>query len=634
MGYHTFFPTPYMDETLYSVICRYHLRSGNSSATDTMRQLWGEYFSITSISFMMRVDAITEKLNPKSGIDSTILIWEHTLYPYVYISLKESRAFDVYQMIRGDESMLSGIDCRAGLTSKRNIKKYLRYCPVCAKEDLEEQGETYWHRVHQLQGVFVCPKHNVATYDSKISIASTRWRFWPANIESLGIEIDREDVLLKYHNQLFALSCDSAWIMNYAKDIGFKEVLTEKYHSILKTKGFSNVGGRTDHERLCKAVADFYGLDFLQFILNVTLEESLLWVKKIVLLSSKGVRPIHHILFIRFLCGTPQKFMETNSVWEPYGQAPWPCHNRICPYFMQDVIESIEIKNNNGYCRADFICPYCGFTYRRKRPVSKEDQYEKNVKIIRFGHFWEQKLKECLCEKKLNITDTSRIMKCTKGTIYMHAQKLGLIKKSQHVKILKYNLQNKNAKFELTVHQRRDAIKKLIELQPKIRRSELRIANQRDYEWLRNNDKEWFDAFVPPRQDLKTDWNKRDEDWLETITKIYEKMAADPNNLIRISIYSLLNEAGLEKNSIYMYNEKLPKTMTFLNENIETKDDWRRRKIDIAIRKLLSEGKLTSNTRIHREAGISYKEFKKHIKYAEEILCHYNSIRPDNTNNI
>ena len=40
----SFFPSPYPDELWYSVICRYHVHSGNYCAKHTMRQLYGDYF--------------------------------------------------------------------------------------------------------------------------------------------------------------------------------------------------------------------------------------------------------------------------------------------------------------------------------------------------------------------------------------------------------------------------------------------------------------------------------------------------------------------------------------------------------------------------------------------------------------
>ncbi len=40
----SFFPTPYPDELWYSVICRYHVHSGNYCAKHTLRQLYGDNF--------------------------------------------------------------------------------------------------------------------------------------------------------------------------------------------------------------------------------------------------------------------------------------------------------------------------------------------------------------------------------------------------------------------------------------------------------------------------------------------------------------------------------------------------------------------------------------------------------------
>lgn len=45
----SFFPSPYPDELWYSVICRYHVHSGNYCAKHTMRQLYGDYFSAPSL---------------------------------------------------------------------------------------------------------------------------------------------------------------------------------------------------------------------------------------------------------------------------------------------------------------------------------------------------------------------------------------------------------------------------------------------------------------------------------------------------------------------------------------------------------------------------------------------------------
>lgn len=39
--------------------------------------------------------------------------------------------------------------------------KYLQSCPQCRIRDVKEFGEAYWHRIHQIPGISVCPSHGV-----------------------------------------------------------------------------------------------------------------------------------------------------------------------------------------------------------------------------------------------------------------------------------------------------------------------------------------------------------------------------------------------------------------------------------------------------------------------------------------
>src|SRR5690554_2280552 len=44
----------------------------------------------------------------------------------------------------------------------------LKYCPICAKEDIRHFGVAYWHRNHQLSGVEACPDHKVWLIHDKL----------------------------------------------------------------------------------------------------------------------------------------------------------------------------------------------------------------------------------------------------------------------------------------------------------------------------------------------------------------------------------------------------------------------------------------------------------------------------------
>ncbi|WP_417438883.1 TnsD family Tn7-like transposition protein [Idiomarina sp.] len=47
------------------------------------------------------------------------------------------------------------------VTFKESELLSLKYCPVCANNDIRQFGVTYWHRVHQIPGIEACSEHKV-----------------------------------------------------------------------------------------------------------------------------------------------------------------------------------------------------------------------------------------------------------------------------------------------------------------------------------------------------------------------------------------------------------------------------------------------------------------------------------------
>lgn len=50
----------------------------------------------------------------------------------------------------------------------------LRYCPQCFDEDIATYGEPYWHRLHQIPGIAVCPRHGCWLADTEITLTGHR----------------------------------------------------------------------------------------------------------------------------------------------------------------------------------------------------------------------------------------------------------------------------------------------------------------------------------------------------------------------------------------------------------------------------------------------------------------------------
>lgn len=76
-----FFPSPYPDELWYSVICRYHVHSGNSCAKHTMRQLYGDNFSAPSLMLCGAINTLLAQL-PQGFLSAKDVVMQHTFFPY------------------------------------------------------------------------------------------------------------------------------------------------------------------------------------------------------------------------------------------------------------------------------------------------------------------------------------------------------------------------------------------------------------------------------------------------------------------------------------------------------------------------------------------------------------------------
>ena len=77
----SFFPSPYPDELWYSVICRYHVHSGNYCAKHTLRQLYGDNFCAPSLMLCGPIKALLAQL-PQGFLSARDVVMQHTFFPY------------------------------------------------------------------------------------------------------------------------------------------------------------------------------------------------------------------------------------------------------------------------------------------------------------------------------------------------------------------------------------------------------------------------------------------------------------------------------------------------------------------------------------------------------------------------
>ena len=152
----TQFPLPYPEEWWYSVLCRYHIRTGNLKHQTTVHELFqganaaamGSLFPNRTLS-----DVFTQL--PKGVLNFDELLQDQTLLPYFVRFHQTERKKEIAENVRLGRAMVVSSIWR--VDSKRKWKP--RYCPVCYQEDQERYGEPYWHTPHQIPGITHCHQH-------------------------------------------------------------------------------------------------------------------------------------------------------------------------------------------------------------------------------------------------------------------------------------------------------------------------------------------------------------------------------------------------------------------------------------------------------------------------------------------
>src|SRR5436305_5996663 len=159
------FVDPYPDELFYSICARICKRASYSSDRSAMQDLFGSREVIASVALPSHLDDLIARLPPECSYTSEYLIAEHTLLPFYQPFLPPERSLRLRQNMCGRKGaslyMLSGITA-----SPIPQPQWLRFCPQCVREDKSRYGQCYWHRIHQVSGIEICPFHQVYLQDS------------------------------------------------------------------------------------------------------------------------------------------------------------------------------------------------------------------------------------------------------------------------------------------------------------------------------------------------------------------------------------------------------------------------------------------------------------------------------------
>ena len=136
-----FFPTPYPDECLYSILCRFYSRCGSASFDTVRKMLFGGHQTLTASIYMpIKSECVDTWATQKLGITRTWIAENHTMHPYFSIAYNSKLRKEIDGVLNGGVPAVTH-DRIMAFNSRGSWLKFLRYCPLCAAEDISIHGE-------------------------------------------------------------------------------------------------------------------------------------------------------------------------------------------------------------------------------------------------------------------------------------------------------------------------------------------------------------------------------------------------------------------------------------------------------------------------------------------------------------
>lgn len=599
-------PTPNPDELLYSLCARYASRVKYPSKKSVLLDLFGTRNVVASAGLPCQLGLLREGLPPASELTVKRLIDKHTLLPYFAPFLPAEREARLRRDMEGQGG--TSVYKRSGVMAGRvPLPERFRFCPACKAEDEhrctaipkaegeERPGETYWRRLHQLPGVFVCPKHEVFLEQSsaRIKYARNQSDFFTAaeGTPSLPARpLDRDD---PKHKTLLELAHGSSWLLSARPPAGALSGLRNRYLRLMIARRLATYSGCIHAHKLLSQFRKYFPASLLKVLHCELVGKDACkdnWLLRLVRDPKHVQPPLHHLLLINFLGSTAEEFLSLPEELDYFGDPPWPCLNPTSGHRGDGTITCCEIsyRGKNHRPVGTFSCE-CGFAYARTGPDETPEDRHRISKMKSFGRVWEDTLRHLWTDPALSVSGIAARLEVDPLTVRRHAERLQLsASRPRRVPSLSPALRLKNVSPVAERERKRrkhralwlDAMKK----RPQPGMKSLRRSLPRSYAWLVQNDAAWLKAHRPQpskraRPATFVDWGRRDSKLAPAVRESAGRLKATPGRPIRVTKTAVGRDLG-RVTLLQQQIHKLPLTAAALREVVESR-------IDFAIRRVM-----------------------------------------------
>ncbi|OBA03950.1 hypothetical protein A9P44_20240 [Paenibacillus polymyxa] len=572
----------YPDELISSFMARMHWIRGHKSIRATYNNLLELRAGRPVHDLPSGLVTFIQKFKFKCSVEE--LIYSHTLYPYYQPFWSEQQRRRVKKEMLSDKSQITHL-VSGVMPSVIKTHKQLKLCPLCIQQDEQRYGEPYWHRAHQLPGVWACPTHHCVLMDKCFECGDgfldhriqypTLLSGFCKNQHSLAHVIYPEkdmDVLQLANTSRFILHGGYSQLNHM---LMYKRIMDQLCRLDLCT-----VAGRVRQREVRERFFSKFNSTFLSRIgVPLPTSNEFSWLSTILRKPRQSQHPLLYILCIHLLWDQPEDLLQEESS-SPFGTGPWPCLNKVSDHEYVKSINKVKITACSKTRKpvGVFECPICGFTYSRKGPDRKKEHVSEISTIRNFGFVWENQLNVLLEEDSLSVRAIARLMKCDSKTVMNYKHK-------RNAKENKVDPMSEN-------HSRRKQ-----KIKPFTCKENLPLSYER------------------------VDWKRRDLEINDRMLHAIDQLQNSKDKPIRITktrVGRMIGCSGMLEKHL----DKLPCCKATLAEHVEPIQQYQKRKIHWAIQECVNNKVTLKKWVILRKAGMNNSNFRTLDDYIfEQIAC-------------
>jgi len=611
------FSDPFLDEIFYSLCARTFDRLRILDSKSFIEELFASSSTTSIIDLPCHLNRFISVLPYGHCYTVDTLINHHTLLPLYSAFLPAPRVSQIKRDMVEDNGLKAQTRC-GGISSSIHAPNWLRFCPSCLEEDKLQYGSPYWHRLHQVTGIEVCPNHQVFLESSSVKARERRIRyeFISAKKAIQPVAPRPLDILNSSHQSLLRIAQDVTWLLNQSNFVPGLESIRDRYIKLLIERGLATYTGQVHIKKLTQALNDYYSPELLKLLqCEIKEGDNNAWFLRLVRSPKHSCHPLYHLLFIQFLGYTVEEFFQLSSALNPFGDGPWPCLNPVCPHFRQLCIQTFELKRDKthgGRQTATFSCE-CGFVYSRMGSDTSSHDLFKVGKIKERGKIWEAALEKLWNDPTVTLMEMAKRLGADSQSVKYHAARLNLSyprpgpTARQIQKTVAPALESKEVESDKLAEYRHEWLE-VLQNNPGAGRSELAEQHRRVHSWLSFYDREWLYEHLPPLKSRppvlsQIDWQQRDIEISIAVRTAAEQLRNKPGKPEKLTKTAIASNSGYLA-LIQKQLNKLPLTAETLIEVIETTEEFAVRRIYWVAERYCQEGICPKAWQIIRETGI------------------------------